>query len=76
LGKAEAEKGPTMKVLVYVNTNTPVGDADQVKVFANADAAETWFEENDPRGLRLNTRFLSEDTFSNYSAHETRKPEE
>jgi len=25
------------------------GDPDHLKVFANADAAETWFEENDPR---------------------------
>jgi hypothetical protein len=22
-----------------------------IKVFANADAAETWFEENDPEGV-------------------------
>jgi hypothetical protein len=26
-------------------------DADHVKVFANADAAETWSEETDPEGV-------------------------
>ena len=40
-----------MTVLVYIDTNNQVGDADHVKVFANADAAETWFEENDPDGV-------------------------
>jgi hypothetical protein len=40
-----------MTVFVYVNTNVPVGDAEHVKVFANQDAAETWFEENDPEGV-------------------------
>ena len=28
-----------------------VGDADYLKVFANVDAAEKWFEENDPEGV-------------------------
>jgi hypothetical protein len=28
-----------------------VGDPRAVKVFANADAAEKWFEENDPGGM-------------------------
>ena len=28
-----------------------VGDPDHLKVFANTDAAETWFEENDPEGV-------------------------
>jgi hypothetical protein len=40
-----------MTVLVYVNTSKPVGDADHIKVFANPDAAETWFAENDPEGV-------------------------
>ena len=43
-----------MTVFVYVNTSKQVGGAEHIKVFANADAAETWFEENDPEGLRLN----------------------
>ena len=37
-----------MTVFVYVNTSKQVGDVEHIKVFANADAAETWFEENDP----------------------------
>jgi hypothetical protein len=35
-------------VWIYVNTSKQVGDYDHLKVFANADAAETWFAENDP----------------------------
>jgi len=37
-----------MTVLIYVDTSKPVGDPDHIKVFANQDAAETWFAENDP----------------------------
>jgi hypothetical protein len=42
--------GP-MTVLTYVNTSKQVGDVDHLKVFANANAAEIWFEENDPEGV-------------------------
>jgi hypothetical protein len=28
-----------------------VGDVEHIKVFANQDAAEKWFEENDPEGV-------------------------
>ena len=41
-----------MTVFIYVNTSKQVGDADHLKVFANVDAAEKWFEENDPGGLK------------------------
>jgi len=37
-----------MTVLIYVDTSKLVGDPDLIKVFANADAAETWF---DPEGV-------------------------
>jgi hypothetical protein len=47
-----------MKVLVYVNTSKEVGDVDQLKVFANLDAAETWFEENDPEGVAFEYEVL------------------
>ena len=40
-----------MTVFVYVNTSKQVGDPDHLKVFANAEAAETWLEENDPEGV-------------------------
>jgi len=42
-----------MTVLIYVDTNKQVGDPDHLKVFANADAAEAWFAENDPEGVRV-----------------------
>ena len=40
-----------MTVLGYVDTSKQVGDPDHLKVFTNADAAEKWFEENDPEGV-------------------------
>ena len=40
-----------MTVFVYVNTSKQVGDAKHIKVFATTDAAEKWFEENDPEGV-------------------------
>jgi hypothetical protein len=40
-----------MTVFIYVDTSKEVGDRDHPKIFANADAAETWFEENDPEGV-------------------------
>ena len=40
-----------MTVFVYVTTSKQVGDPEHLKVFANADAAETWFPENDPEGV-------------------------
>jgi hypothetical protein len=49
-----------MTVFVYVNTSKQVGEPDHIKVFANVDAAETWFEENDPEGWRSNMKFWSE----------------
>jgi hypothetical protein len=47
-----------MTVLIYVNTSKQVGDADHLKVFANADAAETWFAENDPEGVAFEYEVL------------------
>jgi hypothetical protein len=38
-------------VLVYVDTSKDVGDVDHMKVFADEDAAEKWFSENDPEGV-------------------------
>ena len=40
-----------MTVLIYVDTSKQVGDPDHFKVFANADSAAKWFEENDPEGV-------------------------
>ena len=45
-------------VWIYVNTSKQVGDADHLKVFANVDAAEKWFEENDPEGVAFEYEVL------------------
>jgi len=34
-----------------VDTNKLVDDRDHLKVFQNADAAESWFTENNPEGV-------------------------
>jgi hypothetical protein len=41
-----------------VNTSKQVGDPDPIKVFATADAAATWFEENDPQGVAFEYEVL------------------
>jgi hypothetical protein len=46
LGEEKAEEG-RMTVWVYVDTSMQVGDKDHLKVFANEDAADTWFQENE-----------------------------
>ena len=58
LGPAQAQEGPKMTILIYVNTSKQVGDADHLKVFANVDAAETWFEENDAEGVAFEYEVL------------------
>jgi hypothetical protein len=58
LGKAQAEEGPMKTVLIYVNTSAEVGDVDHLKVFANEEAAEKWFEENDPEGVAFEYEVL------------------
>jgi hypothetical protein len=47
-----------MTVFVYVNTAKQVGDKDHIKVFANQDAAEKWFGENDPEGVAFEYEVL------------------
>jgi hypothetical protein len=41
-----------------LTTSKHVGDPDHLKVFANVDAAETWFEENDPEGVAFEYEVL------------------
>ena len=38
-------------VWIYVDTSKQVGDPDHLKVFGNADAANTWFKEHEPEGV-------------------------
>ena len=40
-----------MTVCVYVTTSKQVGDKDHLKIFADEDAAETWFHNNDREGV-------------------------
>jgi hypothetical protein len=40
-----------MTVWIYTDTNKQVGDRDHLKAFADQDAANTWFKENDPEGV-------------------------
>ena len=47
-----------MTVLICVKTSKQVGDPDHLKVFANPDAAETWFEENDPESTAFEYEVL------------------
>jgi len=47
-----------MTVVIHVDTGKQVGRADHLKVFANVDAAETWFEENNPEGLAFEDEVL------------------
>jgi hypothetical protein len=58
IGKTKELKERPMTVLVYVNTSKQVGDRDHIKVFANLDAAEKWFEENDPEGVAFEYEVL------------------
>jgi hypothetical protein len=37
--------------LSYVDTRKEVDDVDQLAVLADEDAANKWFEENDPEGV-------------------------
>jgi hypothetical protein len=47
-----------MTVFVYVDTSKQVGDPEHIKVFATADAAAKWFEENDPEGVAFEYEVL------------------
>jgi hypothetical protein len=47
----QAPEDRQMKVLIYVDTSKEVGDVDHLKVFADDEAAEAWFKENDPEGV-------------------------
>lgn len=59
MAPAPAEEG-SMTVFVYVNTAKQVGDVDHIKVFSTVDAAEKWFEENDPEGVAFEYDVIEE----------------
>lgn len=45
-------------VWIYVDSSKDVGDVDHFKVFASEDAAETWFQKNDPEGVAFEYEVL------------------
>ena len=45
-----------MTVFVYVDTSKQIGERDHLKVFANADAAETCSRKTTLKAWRLSTR--------------------
>lgn len=47
-------------VWIYVDTNKEVGDVDHLKVFANPDAADEWFRDNDPEGVVFGYEVIGE----------------
>ena len=47
-----------MTLLIYVDKSKQVGDRDHFKAFADADAAEAWFAENDPEGIAFEYEVL------------------
>jgi hypothetical protein len=49
---------PAMTMFIYVDTSKEVGDPDHLKVFANADAADTWLEENEHEGVAFEYEVL------------------
>jgi hypothetical protein len=55
LPQRNIDAAPLVAILVALGQ---VGDADHLKVFANADAAETWFEQNDPEGVAFEYEVL------------------
>jgi hypothetical protein len=42
-----------MTVWIYVDTSKQVGDAEHLHVFAGIEAAQRWFEKNDPESVAL-----------------------
>lgn len=38
-------------IWIYVDTNHQVGHPDHLKVFADPEAADEWFQKNDPEGV-------------------------
>jgi hypothetical protein len=45
-------------VWIYTDTSKQVGDRDHLKVFASSDAADEWFEQNDPEGVAFEYEVL------------------
>jgi hypothetical protein len=62
-------------VWIYVNVDAEPGDVDYLRVFTSEEAANRWFEDNDPDGyrLRISGSAIGDDLFCAGSrrAHQT-----
>ncbi len=47
-----------MTVWIYVDARHDVGAPEHLKVFASVEAANRWFEENDPEGVAFEYEVL------------------
>ena len=45
-------------IWIHADTSKQVGDEDHLKVFADEDAADRWFQENDPEGVAFKYEIL------------------
>ena len=58
-----------MSVFMYVDTSKQVGDPEHLKVFANQETAQAWFDENDPEGVAFEYEVRSS-LMTNREAHD------
>jgi hypothetical protein len=47
-------------VWVYVDTDHRVGHPDHLKVFATPEAADDWFQKNDPEGVAFGYEIIND----------------
>lgn len=53
-------KEPVMNVWIYVDTSKQVGDLDHLKVFADKDHANAWFNDHHPEGVAFEYPVIGE----------------
>jgi hypothetical protein len=51
-------KEESKMVWIYVDTNHQVGHPDHLKIFATPEAADDWFQMNDPEGVAFGYEVL------------------
>ena len=49
-------------VWIYVDTSKEVGDVDHLKVFATAELAEEWFQQNHSEGVAFEYEVIGDST--------------
>ena len=58
-----------MSVFIYADTIRQAGDPEHLKVFANQETAQAWFDENDPEGVAFEYEVRSS-LMTNREAHD------